>query len=400
MTITKNNSVGNTTCRSRRTLCLGAMCFVVALVLALVLAEISLRARQYVKYGTGRVPGWLHMGEGPIADWHPFLRTVPKAPADWLEVQGNNSAVISINSLGFRSPAISLKKPSGTFRVACVGGSAVYDTRVSMDQTWAVQLQDALQKCFPDRVFEVVNAGIPSRTTADTIVNLALRVLPIDPDVVIVMHGINDQKPNRYPGFKDDYSHWYPPPVRAYVNFWHRIIDRSLLGSHIRYRLLFVLNPARKDNWRGEKLKRYDTVEKAGLNAYRRNIESIIGMCRIHGVEVVIATVGHSLKENADWNPGMGTRNPLVYYHECLTFQGIENAFMEYNRINREVAAEQGCVLVDIERLLPEGKEHYQDDVHFNSKGSRLVAELFAREVPWKEWIRGRKPQMNADGRG
>ena len=62
---------------------------------------------------------------------------------------------------------------------------------------------------------DVVNAGIPGRTSADSLVNIALRVLPIDPDVVIVLHGVNDQKPNRAPGFRDDYSHWYERPPSA-----------------------------------------------------------------------------------------------------------------------------------------------------------------------------------------
>lgn len=374
-------------CR-RRKLWMGIACSAFALVVAIVLAELGLRVRQHIRYGTYRVPGWLRMGESPVAEWHPFLRTVPKAPANWLEIQGDKSAVVVINSLGFRSPEISRKKPRGVYRIVCVGGSTVYDTRLPLDLSWAMRLQEIIRIRFPNKKIEVVNAGIPSRTTADTIVNVALRVLPLDPDAIIVMHGVNDQKPNRYPGFKDDYSHWYKPPVKASTMFWNRLLDKSLLVSHLRWRLQFVVNPAKKENWRGEQLDRYDTVTKAGLDAYTRNMESIIGMSRIHNVAVIVATIGHSLAENADWNPSMGTRVPLVYYHECLTLEGIEAAFAEYNRLNREIAEAHDCVLVDIERELPEGKENYQDDVHFNSNGARRVAELFANSVPWDKWIK------------
>jgi hypothetical protein len=149
----------------------------------------------------------------------------------------------------------------------------------------------------------------------------------------------------------------------------------------------YLLNPALRENWRGKKLPRYDTVTQPGLDAYRRNLESIVGMCQIHGVAVVIATVGHSLDGNADWNPAMGTANPLLYCHECQTLAGIRDGFRQYNRVNREVADQYDLPLVDLEKLLPEGPAVFQDDVHFTMAGSERVADLFLNEVQWDGWL-------------
>lgn len=327
--------------------------------------------------------------------WHPFMQYVPRPNANWTEVEGKNRVVVEINSLGFRSEEIQESKPDGVFRVVCVGGSVVFDTRVDMKDAWVTRLQGKLRELYPEKTIEVVNAGIPGTTTVHSLLNVALRVLSLSPDVVIILHGVNDQKPNRYPGFRPDYSHFYKKPeVKPFRQLMGKVSDESLFASHIRYRLENILNPWRQENACGEKMERYDTVTQPGLDTYRRNMRSIIGICEKHNVDVVIATAPHSLEENEDWNPSMGTRNPLVYYHVGLTLKGIKNGFQEYNRINREVAVEGNCSLVDLEKLMPLGKELFKDDVHFTEKGADLVADLFIKNVNWGRWLESRKVEQ------
>ncbi|MCC6670124.1 MAG: SGNH/GDSL hydrolase family protein [Planctomycetes bacterium] len=254
---------------------------------------------------------------------------------------------------------------------------------MSLAESWPMRLQEQLR----DRLhvpIEVINAGIPGRTSADTIVNLALRVLPLDPDVIIVVHGVNDQKPNRWPGFRDDYSHWYEPPASAAAVLLNSVIDHSLVLAHCRWRIR-RLDPGYRDNVRGMLVERHDTVSPVGLEAYRRNLITISGMARAHGVILVLATVGHSLDGNADWQPCDGP-NRLLYHHAGLTLQGLKHGFMEYNRVTREVAAEVAAPLVDIERHLPPGEQFFQDDVHFTAAGASRVADLFGELVLWTGW--------------
>ena len=64
---------------------------------------------------------------------HPFLNTAPRegirVAAFWKE--------ISFNSLGYRSPERPAKKPPGTMRILCAGGSTTFDIlSVDNSQSW------------------------------------------------------------------------------------------------------------------------------------------------------------------------------------------------------------------------------------------------------------------------
>ncbi len=347
------------------------------------LMESTLRLRQFIKHRTWRVPVWLCEGKTPTRQWHPFLRSVPKPSVRWVEVEGDESAAIEINALGFRSPEVPFRKQPGALRIVCVGGSVVYDTRVDMRGSWAYQLESLLERRLPDRQVEVINAGLPGRTSADSLVNLGLRVLPLDPDIVVLVHGVNDQKPNRYPGFQPDYSHWYRQQrVGEKPSLMIRIVDHSLFAAHLRQRLKIVMNPSLHDNWRGEDLERFETVGEPGLNAYRRNLESMIAVARAQGAKVILCTVAHSIAEgNGDWSPASGSPCPLLHYHSTLTIEGIEDAFLRYNGVTRKTAEEFACPLVDWDRLMPRGARYFADDVHYSVDGASIAASHVASAI-------------------
>lgn len=352
------------------------------------LAEAGLRARQGMKYGVWRVPYRLKMSEvSEAGQFHPFLRTVPKAGTHGVW-DADEKVVLEHNSLGFRSDEISFEKPPNTFRIVCVGGSTAYDTQVRRDEAWPTRLQDFLRKRFPNPRIEVVNAGLPGRTSADNLINLGLRLLPLKPDVILFYEGLNDPKPNAVPGFWPDYSHYYSPPDSISVVLFHRLINRSLLLSHIRYRIRPLLNPWLRDNPRGLPVPRTDKVSEAGPNTYRRNLQSMIAMAHRQGSKIMVAATVRSVKPNPmDPDPD-GKNGYLLRLYTGLTLDGIEKALAAYNQVNREVAQSDADCLVDLESVVPASAEYFTDGLHFTPKGSELVARTLADSACWENWIR------------
>jgi hypothetical protein len=99
------------------------------------------------------------------------------------------------NEDGFRVPApgyrIDRAKPPGQLRVAVLGGSAV-----QMGSTWEDTLPGALRSvlraAYPGRDIEVVNGGIVSGVSRQSVAELVFTVAPYQPDIVILYDGYND----------------------------------------------------------------------------------------------------------------------------------------------------------------------------------------------------------------
>ncbi|HOX23478.1 MAG TPA: hypothetical protein PLL10_08445, partial [Elusimicrobiales bacterium] len=68
---------------------------------------------------------------------------------------------VSVNSLGFRGPERSAKKPDGMKRIVCLGGSSVYGWGVGDTETFPFYLEETLNRYYKGR-FEVWNGGLCS----------------------------------------------------------------------------------------------------------------------------------------------------------------------------------------------------------------------------------------------
>lgn len=177
-TMPQSSAVSGVTVRrklsTRRKLAYGSLC----LVAFLLLGEAAVRVRAWIRYG--------HAGTSFTDD---LLVEDPvtglRIPQPGYQVKAAKVA-FTINSLGFRGEEITLEKPPNTLRIACVGASTTFCGEVSSNEaTWPHQLQERLQALYPDVRIQVINAGIPGYVASLSLKNLRLRVLPLQPDLVI-----------------------------------------------------------------------------------------------------------------------------------------------------------------------------------------------------------------------
>ncbi len=97
-----------------------------------------------------------------------------------------------INSEGFRGPERSARADD-PYRILCVGDSITFGFGVDQGDSWPDQLARRLEERFPSRSFEVINAGVAGWSWLQGLRFLELRGLDLEPDVVVVGHGTNDQ---------------------------------------------------------------------------------------------------------------------------------------------------------------------------------------------------------------
>lgn len=291
---------------------------------------------------------------------HPYLgyQLVPgfvsKAPR---YANNDDSFQVSINSLGFRGPEIDREKPDGVYRIVCVGGSTTFCTGATDDlKTYPAQLERILnRKAGSDLRFEVINAGCSGYTTAESLINFALRLVDLEPDALVIYHAPNDARVAQCEGFVADYTHFR----RAWVSRGESGLERSLLGrSRVVQRL------TRDENGPVQRLQDYVFVEGfgqlhipasdrlvgEGLVAYERNLRSLVALAHSRGVDVVLQTFAFcEERETEDQN-----------------FGAMVHAM---NSRLTDLAEELKVPLFRAAKLLEDRCELYTDWMHYNDEG-------------------------------
>jgi hypothetical protein len=269
-----------------------------------------------------------------------------------------------INSLGFADGEYPRDRTPGVARIACLGSATTEGEDGRRDGAYPRLLGKSLEER-TGRNFEVMNFGVSGWTTAETLVNYLLVVQDYAPDIVILHEAASDVDPRAWPYFRGDYSHYR----RAWKQPCHSLAYRMLLRASDLFAWFQVRDPrpftldtgAVEPVPAGSGLPESLSPETAG--AFRRNMRTIAENVRLRGGRVVLATVPYDL--------ATAPSSPLYV-------QGID----EHNAILRDLAREQGDLLVDLDaeaRKQPEVLHPlFLDLVRMNPEGNRFKADTIA----------------------
>ena len=284
----------------------------------------------------------------------------------------------SHNSYGFRGKDFKIAKQDGVKRVIAIGASTTYGIYVRSDETYTSQLEQSLSQ--NGIRAEVLNAGVPGYVSVDNLLHLQLRVLPLQPDVVIVYQGRNEMFPQAFTNFSLDYSHY-------------RIGDYSFRTSNYLHKplfrfsnLLMILASYRGDrfgwSWRAEtpiygsiRWENLPTSDQVIENlkdpnrnrVYRETVESMVSISKTRNITIILGTMAFVAERLAT---GVLRNDPAIYH-------ALQDQVEENNKLVREIAKVHGVPLVDTGSLSSEPGLMI-DDCHFNAKGHmRRAAMLY-----------------------
>ena len=291
------------------------------------------------------------------------------------------------NRLGFRGDEISVPKPAGVVRIVCVGGSTTYGPR-DVRQSYPFLLQQTLR----ERGFEtleVVNAGVSSYTSHESLVNMALRVVDLRPDLVIVYHGINDVHvrvvwpPSEYRGDNSgariatlrslrmpsilEYStaiRWLL--IRVGLAEPHSELTKTVITEAPSYFGGLLMKQLRDGSYPAGVFSETPAMEMLRINRpvfFERNLESMVALARAHGARVLLATFAYS---------------PLFGDEPTVTSKEHRSALDEGNEVVRRVGAATAAPVFDFASEMPEDQKYFTDGRHFTAEGNALRARLFA----------------------
>jgi lysophospholipase L1-like esterase len=369
---------------------------VVVVVLALLL---EVAAHLYIKNGPGAVFAKYATIEQIRKRWNDEMSLVRHYYLGYIPNPGYVKGSNRHDSLGFRGDGIGRVKPAGQFRIACLGGSTTYDIDVEdYTKSYPAVLERLLRER-TSRDVRVINAGVPGWTTWESLINLQLRVLDLEPDLIIVYHGVNDVAPRlSWPPerYRSDNSQLHSVPSTI---LWPSVFEHSALGrmamtkwggriSHMRVDRAFGTHGPGSWSWLFGKQKADGTyprgiftevspaemLERNPPTYFRRNVESMVAIAQSRGIEVVLASFALSTQSQ-------NMRDLATLSEEYRT------AIDESNQVLREIAGRTGARFIDFAALMPHEARYFTNPVHNTAAGAEVKARLFCDSLTEQGWV-------------
>jgi len=193
--------------------------------------------------------------------------------------------VLSTNAQHIRASYPTISKPSGTFRILCLGDSVTFGYRVPVvwpdkpneyDREWMpypMLLEKALREANPKRQIEAFPMAVPGYTSHQGLAWLQRDIDYFNPDLVIVSFGWNDVSFSDVPDREAVRTDWYPVAVR-----W--LIDHSQAFAHATHWLR-----TGKAQQRDLSVK---PVPRVSVKEYVENISAIIDLVRSRNAGVIV----------------------------------------------------------------------------------------------------------------
>jgi len=305
--------------------------------------------RQYRRYGTTLTTYY------ELAHDERSGLTIPKP--------GSRAGPIGVNSLGFRGAELERPKPAGRVRVAFLGGSTTFCAEASaLATTWPERVVAGLRAAFPEAAFDCVNGGGAGYSTEESLKNLAHRVGPLAPDVIVIYHATNDLV--------------VESRRRALALGLYRRdeITPSRLGRHWLSWYLFEKN-LRHWRRRGASEAGHMPFEAALLEPFRARLLALVRAAQERAPVVALVTFATQLRADQPPEAQRAAAASSLGYMPFFDVGDLLAGYAEANRVVREVAAETGVLLVEGEPSIPADAEHFADTVHFRDAGLALQAE-------------------------
>jgi lysophospholipase L1-like esterase len=271
-----------------------------------------------------------------------------------------------VNELGFLDREFLREKPPGVVRIACLGSSTTEGGNAARREGSYPYFLARILEERTGRTFETLNFGMSGWTTAETLVNYLLVVQDFAPDVVLIHEAVNDVEPRAWPGFASDYSHYRQPWQQVRFSRAFRLLvgaSHAFAAAQMRRLETFGLGAAVNRPNQGRYRFEGGRLPPETAGPFRRNIRSIAELVRLRGGRPVLITM--------PYDPERARALPVFR-------AGLE----EHNTLLRELAREEGLLLVDVDDLARRQPDrlhgHFLDLVHMTPDGNRFKAEAIA----------------------
>ena len=284
--------------------------------------------------------------------WRTLIHQRSSTPGLEYELRPNTDSTdrgvaIHTNSLGMRGPELEEPRAASTVRIGVLGDSVAFGLGVPVESAWSSVAVREIASALPGTRFELANCAVSGYSSRDEAHVLESKLLPLEPDLVIVGYFLND--PELEP-LQALHNHFHEPEWWQYSDILRRLaqarrkFDLQRLGD-------------------GDLLRYYHAPSGKPWKEARAALERMAELARARGVHVllIITPVMFPLEH---WN---------AYPYEAIHAQVCD------------LARELGWPALDMLQALRdsglEPPELRLDESHPNARGHEIIGRAIAREL-------------------
>jgi lysophospholipase L1-like esterase len=223
------------------------------------------------------------------------------------------------------------------------------------------------------------NASKAGNNTLHSINILYNKLISLKPNIVVMMHNVNDLNILLY-----ENTYWNPNPYRSPI-----VVDKPSLikqFKEIRDLLIPYTYAGMKDvirlirgnkevdefkKVRGKKIN----IDKSYLaNEFRLNLETFIQICKIRGIVPVLMTQQNRIKTTPD--PVILRQLNLFGEGKGMDYADYKEIYDLFNQTIRETGDRNGILVIDLAKKIPPEKEFLFDAIHLTDQGSKVAAQI------------------------
>jgi lysophospholipase L1-like esterase len=290
---------------------------------------------------------------------------------------------IHINKLGLRGRDLIQRKPEGTLRVLCLGGSSTFNYHASQGRTWPMLLEQYLRTALKQDV-EVINAGTPGYSLYQSSVRFEHELINYDPDVVLVYHLWNDLKLFWMDNPADMISKW---EVHGRFNEASTLLEPfplldnmsrvSQFVTHLRFAWISNMKKRRRaddEGWFHLKLDK--RITGPGVEFYRSNLQRVARVAADHNLPLGLIDQAMIVVED----PAATQNSKIRYNYLGFDHPTVLEAVRRARAVTREVAMADNVSIITTDGF-PKDFEHFRDHVHLNEAGLAKLVALIGPQI-------------------
>ena len=351
---------------------------------------------------TDRILGYKTTAQGPPVERYVRLRElaplsfeVLHPPARIFDTAAGSKprpVYIRVDDQGFLMPSRVHAHPDLT--LAFLGGSTTECRVVPEDSRFPYLVGRRLEEALGVKV-NSYNAARSGNNSLHSINILLHKLMPLRPDIVVMMQNINDLVTLLY-----EQTYWNNNASRRVMVTVKPTLDRA--GAGVFPGPAGGYHPSPLSGHRGavpaaeggkeQEVDEFKNVRGRQvvidrdylLREFRSNLQMFVDMCRDRQITPVLMTQPNRLSGNLD--PGTW-KEVKVMEAMGIKFTEFEELYGLFNQAIREVGAANHVLVVDLAKEIPSEPDYVYDPVHLTEKASKLAARVISRAIG-RRWRR------------